>query len=122
MAKFITSILLTALLAFASGLFSFPWWSFAVTTLVVFAAIPQPAGKSFLAAFISIFLMWFIIAAKLDLANEHLLSKKVASIILHNESYITLLFITALIGALVAGMAAVTGSLLRKCIVDLMKK
>lgn len=122
MAKFITSIFLTALLAFAAGLFNFPWWSFAVTTLVIFTAIPQPAGKSFLAAFVAVFFMWFIVAAKLDYANEHLLSKKVALIILKNDSYFLLLIITAFIGALIAGMSALTGSLLRKCASDLIKK
>jgi hypothetical protein len=122
MAKFITSIILTALLAFAAGLFSFPWWSFAVTTVIVFAAIPQPLGKSFLAAFVAMFLMWLTVAAKLDFANEHLLSKKVAAILFNKESYVTLLFVTAFIGALIGGMSALTGSLLRKCISDLTKK
>jgi len=121
MAKFITSMFLTALLAFAAGLFSFPWWSFSITTLVVFASIPQTIGKSFWAAFISIFLMWLTVAAKLDFANDHLLSKKVASIFFKKESYMLLLFITALIGALIAGMSAITGSLLRKHIGELIK-
>jgi hypothetical protein len=72
--KLITSILLTVLLAFAIGLFEFPWWSFALTTLAVFVAIPQNPGKSFLAGFISIFSLWIVLAVKIDLANEHLLS------------------------------------------------
>jgi hypothetical protein len=121
MAKFITSILLTALLAFAVGLFPFPWWSFAITTLVVFGSIPQPAGKSFLAAFVSIFLLWGTIALNLDLANEHLLSKKVANILFNKESYSLLIIVTAFVGGLVAGMSALTGSLLRKSINDLIK-
>lgn len=122
MAKFITSIFLTALLAFAAGLFSFPWWSFSITTLVVFASIPQSVVKSFLAAFISIFILWLIVAAKLDFANDHLLSKKVASILFQKESYVLLLFITALIGALIAGTSAITGSLLRKVVGESLKK
>lgn len=121
MAKFITSIFLTALLAFAAGLFPFPWWSFAVTTLVVFGSIPQPLGKSFLAAFVSIFILWGIVALKLDLANEHLLSKKVANILFNKESYSLLIIVTAFVGGLVAGMSALTGSLLRKSISDLIK-
>jgi hypothetical protein len=121
MAKFITSIFLTALLAFAAGLFAFPWWSFAITTIVVFASIPQPLGKSFLAAFAAVFILWGTIALKIDLSNEHLLSKKVASILFQKESYVLLIIITAFIGGLVAGMSALTGSLLRKSISDLMK-
>ncbi len=121
MAKFITSIFLTALLAFAAGLFAFPWWSFAITTVIVFASIPQPLGKSFLAAFIAVFILWGTIALKIDLFNEHLLSKKVASILFQKESYVLLLIITAFIGGLVAGMSALTGSLLRKSSIDLIK-
>jgi len=55
------------------------------------------------------------------LSNEHLLSKKVASILFQKESYALLIIITATIGGLVAGMSALTGSLLRKSISDLIK-
>jgi hypothetical protein len=111
--KLVTSILLTALLAYTIGLFEFPWWSFAITTFIVFAAIPQQAGKSFSAAFVTLFIMWGIIAFKLDFDNEHLLSKKVANIFPLKGNYVLLIIITSLIGALVAGMAALTGSLAR---------
>ncbi len=112
--KLITSILLTALLAFTVGLFELPWWSFAVTTFIVFVSIPQHIGKSFLAAFATLFVLWAVIALKIDLANEHLLSKKVAGILPLNGSYILLIILTAFIGGLVAGMSGLTGSLLRK--------
>lgn len=112
--KLITSVLLTVLLAFAIGLFEFPWWSFAITTIAVFAAIPQHAGKSFLAGFVAIFCLWSLMALKIDLANEHLLSTKVASILSLNGNYSLLLLITGIVGGLVAGFAALTGSLLRK--------
>ena len=111
--KFIVSIFLTALLAFTVGLFELPWWSFAITTFVVFVSIPQHAGKSFLAGFATLFVLWAVIAFKIDFANEHLLSKKVAGIIPLGGSYILLILVTAVIGGLVAGMSALTGSLLR---------
>lgn len=111
--KLITSIILTALLAFTIGLFEFPWWSFAITTFIVFVAIPQDAGKSFVAGFFTLFALWAIIALKIDFANEHLLSKKVAEIFPLKGSYILLVLITAFVGSLVAGMSALTGSLLR---------
>jgi hypothetical protein len=78
-------------------------------------------GKSFLAAFAAVFILWGTIALKIDLSNEHLLSKKVASILFQKESYALLIIITATIGGLVAGMSALTGSLLRKSISDLIK-
>ena len=120
--KTITSILLTALLAFAIGLFEFPWWSFAITTVAVFTAIPQHTGKSFLAGFVSIFILWLILALKIDFANEHLLSQKVASILPLKGNYALLILVTAIVGGLVAGFSAITGSLLRKALVTKKKK
>lgn len=111
--KLITSIFLTALLAFAIGLFELPWWSFSITTFIVFFAIPQSAGKSFVTAFATVFILWATVAALLDFANEHLLSKKIADILMLKGNYILLIFIAAFIGALVAGMSALTGSLAR---------
>ena len=77
--------------------------------------------KDILPHLIAVFILWGTIALKIDLFNEHLLSKKVASILFQKESYVLLLIITAFIGGLVAGMSALTGSLLRKSIIDLIK-
>ncbi len=120
--KLITSILLTVLLAFAIGLFEFPWWSFAITTAAVFTTIPQHPGKSFLGGFISIFCLWGVLALKIDFANEHLLSQKIASILPLKGSYSLLILITAIVGGLVAGFSATTGSLLRKALVTKKRK
>ena len=113
MLKLITSILLTALLAFAIGLFELPWWMFSLTTFIVFVSIPQPAGKSFVAGFATIFVLWALLAAILDFNNDHLLSKKVADILMLKGNFWLLLLITAIVGGLVAGMSALTGSLTR---------
>ena len=120
--KLITSIFLTILLAFAIGLFEFPWWSFAITTIAIFAAIPQHPGKSFLAGFVSVFCLWVVLAFKIDLANEHLLSTKVAGILPLKGNYILLILITGIIGGLVAGFSALSGSLLRKALIYKKKK
>lgn len=111
--KLIASILLTALLAFAIGLFELPWWMFSITTFIVFVSIPQTASKSFVVGFATIFVLWLLLAAKLDFDNDHLLSKKVADILMLKGNYWLLLLITAFVGALVAGMSALTGSLAR---------
>ena len=111
--KLITSIILTALLAFAVGLFEFPWYGFALTTFIVFAAIPQSTGKSFVAGFVTIFILWAVLALRIDFANEHLLSKKIAEIFPLKGSYVLLILVTAIVGGLVGGMSALTGSLLR---------
>ncbi len=109
--KFVTALVLTALLSFAVVLF-FGWWTFAITSFVVAVVIPQSYGRAFLAGFLGIFLLWLIHAILLDSANGHLLSTKVADLFSLNGSYGILLFITALSGGLISGFAAMTGSLL----------
>lgn len=80
----------------------------------MFTAIPQKPGKSLLLGFATVFILYFVIALKIDLANEHLLSKKVADIFMLKNNYWLLIIISSFIGGLIAGLSALTGSLLRK--------
>jgi hypothetical protein len=113
--KFFTAIILTVLLSFAIGLFTFlPWWSFSITSLVIAAAIHQKPWKAFLAAFIAVFVLWAMMSFAIDNANQHILSVKVATILPLGGSSFVLILLTAFIGGLVAGLSALTGSYLRK--------
>lgn len=112
--KFIVAILLTALLSYAAGLFTvLPWWSFAVCAFIVALAIHQKPWKAFLAGFLALAVLWGLMAFLLDSANGQVLSSKVAGVLSLGNSAI-LLLVTALVGGLVAGFAALTGSYLRK--------
>ena len=109
------AILLTAFLAYVTGLYStLPWWSFAITSLLVAVAVHQKPGKSFLSGFLGLFLLWAVLAFMKDSANEHLLSAKVAQLLLKNSSSIAIILLTGIVGGLVSGFAALTGSYLRK--------
>jgi hypothetical protein len=110
--KFITSIILTALLSFAACLY-LPWWSIAVVAFIVAVLIPQHVGKAFIAAFLAIFVLWAGLSFWLSFNNNHLLAHKVSTLILKTDSPNLLIIATALIGALVAGFAALSGSFLR---------
>ncbi|TDO28309.1 hypothetical protein [Sediminibacterium goheungense] len=113
--KFLSAIILTALLAFATGLYGIlPWWSFAITSFIIAIAIHQKAGKAFLAGFAGLFLLWSILAILIDSANDHILATKVANILPLGGSYWVLILLTAIIGGLVSGLAALTGSYLRQ--------
>lgn len=113
--KFLSAIILTALLAFATGLYGvIPWWSFAITSLIVAMAVHQKAGKAFLSGFVGLFLLWSVLAFLKDNANEHLLATKVAQILPLGGSYIVLILVTGIIGGLVSGLAALTGSYIRQ--------
>jgi cbb3-type cytochrome oxidase subunit 1 len=113
--KFIVSVLLTMLLSFAVGLFGvLPWWSFAICAFIVALIIHQKAWKAFLSGFLSLAMLWGLMAAYIDIQNEHLLGNKVANVLLKTENSLLLILITAIVGGLVAGFAAMTGSYLRK--------
>jgi hypothetical protein len=110
--KFIVTILLVALLGYAAPLF-LSWWSFAITSLIIGFAIPQKSWKAFVAGFIGMFLLWAVMALMLDNNNDHLLSQKVAAILKLGNAAL-LIWISAFIGALVAGFSTLTGNLARK--------
>lgn len=107
--KFWIAILLTALLGFAFPLYLW-WWSFAVTSCLVAFIMQQTPGKSFLAGFLAIAFLWAVQALVLDAANNHLLSRKVALLLPFNGSGVALVVTASIIGGLVSGMAALTGS------------
>ena len=111
--KFIVALLLTILLGYLCPLF-LPWWSFAITSFIIALFIHQKPWKAFLAGFIALLLLWGIDAVVIDNANQHILSTKVAQILPLHGSYIALIVITAVIGGLLSGMAALTGSYARK--------
>lgn len=111
--KFIVSILLTALLSFALCLF-LPWWFIAIAAFIVAVCIPQKGGRAFLSGFLALFLLWGIMSFMLSNANDHLLAHKVSLLILKADNPYILILVTGLIGGLVAGLAALSGSFLRR--------
>ena len=113
--KFLSALILTALLAFATGLYGvLPWWSFAITSIIVAITVHQKAGKAFLAGFTGVFLLWTVLAFSIDNANNHILATKVANILPLGGYYWALILVTGLIVGLVSGLAALTGSYLRQ--------
>lgn len=107
--KFTASLILTALLSFAACLF-LPWWSIAVAAFAVAAVIKQTAAKSFLSGFTAVFLLWGGLSFYMSSANGHALAQKISLVLLKMDNFWVLIFATALIGALTAGMGALSGS------------
>lgn len=83
-----------------------PWWSIVIVTAIVGIAINEHAGRSFLIGFIGVFLLWGIAAFQIDVANESILSTRMEEIFGAN-----MIFVTALLGGLLGGMGALTGTL-----------
>jgi len=111
--KFMISLVLTALLSFAACLY-FPWWSIAIVSFIVAALIAQRPGRAFLSGFIALFLLWGGLSFWISSNNDHVLAHKISLLLLQMDNPNLLIFLTAFIGALVAGLAALAGSYLRK--------
>ncbi len=111
--KFIISLILIALISFAACTV-LPWWGIAPASFLVSVLIPQKVSFAFLSGFLSLFILWGGYSWYISHLNEHILAHKVSMLILKNDQPVTLIIITALIGGIVAGLAAVAGSLLRK--------
>jgi hypothetical protein len=113
--KFILSIVLVALVTYAIGIYgNLPWWSFVVTNLMIAIALPIKPLQSFFAGALGVGALWAGLAFGIDMANNHILSRIVAQILPLGGSYIALIIVRAFVGALLGGLASLTGSFVRK--------
>ena len=114
--KIIVSIILIALSAFVLGIYM-PWWRIAIAAFLVPLVIDQKSVWAFLSGFIALFLLWGIMSWIISSNNQQIFAHKISRLILSSDSPTLLIFVTALLGSIVAGFAALSGSLLRKLIV-----
>ncbi|HVT86198.1 MAG TPA: hypothetical protein VHD35_13425 [Chitinophagaceae bacterium] len=110
--KSIVAIILTALIAFVGGIYM-QWWSLALAAFIIAILIPQKAGKAFLSGFLGVFLLWAVLAWWINMKNEGILAKKIAAVLPLGGNAFLLILVTAFIGGLVGGFAALCGSYLR---------
>ncbi len=105
---FLTTFILSGIL-----LNFFPWWIIApVALLSTFLFYCKPF-IGFLAAFLGTGLLWGVFAGYLDAQNEGLLSSQLGQIF-KGLSSMGLIIVTGVLGGLVSGFAAMTGSHFRK--------
>lgn len=110
--KFLLTTLLIFLLSFIAGLY-FPWWSVAIVAFLAAFLIQPKIGPGFLAGFSGVFLLWAALSFWIDINNESILSHKIAQLFPLGGSTLLLILVTALIGGLVGGFAAMAGSSIR---------
>lgn len=113
--KFFLSIIIIALFSWLLGLISFlPWYGFVAVAFVVSVLFKQKPVASFLSGFLALFFLWVILSLLKDIPNEHLLSKKVASILPFNGNSTILLIVTGFVGGLLGGFGSLTASFIKK--------
>lgn len=111
--KFFTATVLTALLSFVAGIYIPLWWFFAVVSFLVAVLVHQKVAKAFFSGFLGLFILWGGLAYWIDMKNEGILSSKIAGLLPLGGSSLLLIIVTAILGGLVAGFAALGGSCLR---------
>jgi len=113
--KFGISILLTIVVGFAAGMY-LPFWSTGLIAFGVAVFVYQKPGMAYLAGFLGIFLLWGLLAWWIDAQNNSILSTRMAALFSLGGSSELLILVTALVGGIIGGLSALSGSFLRKYI------
>src|SRR5690349_23024050 len=91
-----------------------PWWMAAAIAFSAALFIGKTSGKAFWSGFVAIFVLWIILALMKSIPNDNLLASRVIQLFPLPHQWVLLLFVTALIGGLVGGMAALSGVLTKR--------
>ncbi|MFY0255826.1 hypothetical protein ACDQ55_17935 [Chitinophaga sp. 30R24] len=110
--KSFAHFLLILIVAYVVGMVM-PWWSVAVVAFLVTLLLPLAPGKSFFSGFIGVFVLWLILAFYMDVRNDHLLANRMSQMILQIKSAPLIGVVSAFLGGLVAGFAALTAAYIR---------
>jgi hypothetical protein len=105
--------LIILILSFISS-YLLPWWAAAVIAFLAALFIGKTSGRTFWSGFGAIFILWIILALIKSIPNDNTLASRVIQLFPLPHQWILLLLISALIGGLVGGMAALAGVLTKK--------
>jgi len=106
--KFLVQILLTITLCAVLQYF-LPWWTLAIGTFVVAFLFDQKGFLSFAAGFLAVGILWLGLATYISMVTDSILTIKLNQLLPIN-SFVA----TVLVGGLMGGFGALTGSLFRK--------
>lgn len=106
--KFLVQVLITIILCLLLQFF-LPWWTLAIGAFIVAFIFDDKSFPAFAAGFLGVALLWLGMSAYINLVTDSVLTVKLNQLLPINS-----LVITALIGGLVGGFGALTGSLFRK--------
>ncbi len=109
--KYFFSFVLIVLFSFLLSLYM-SWWSIAVVAFCVSLWLIQKPLWAFVTGFVSVFLLWGGLTWYISSANNNILAHKISMLVLQKDSPAMLITLSALTGALVAGFAALSGTLL----------
>lgn len=107
--RFLVKMLLILAFGYLAGLY-FPFWSLVIVAFIMSLLIKTSPLSSFLAGFLAIFALWFVLASSIDQETNSILTTRVASIF--SVSNVVLMLITGAIGGFITGLGSASGALL----------
>ncbi|NBC66914.1 MAG: hypothetical protein GVY07_14815 [Bacteroidetes bacterium] len=90
-----------------------PWWGIVIPGLIFGAWLLEGGFRAFITGFFACGFAWFFQALYIDIANESILSSRIAEMMGIGSHWI-ILFATFLIAALVGGLATLAGTLFKQ--------
>jgi len=108
-----TIVLLLAAVTSYFAVMVMPWWICMLLSFIIILLLPMKSGKAFLAAALGTAIAYIIMSIPTDMANDHILSSKMAVLFFHLSSYPLMIAVTALIGGITSGLGAWMASALR---------
>ncbi len=92
-----------------------PWWSSLIIIGLFTAIMNIPPVKALIFGAIILFVIWFTYAFYLNHQNEGILSARVG-VLFQGVGGFNLIIISGIIGAIIGGLSALTGSLFRRAL------
>lgn len=105
--KFLIQVIATVIACFVLQSF-LPWWTMAIGASAVAYFVGNKGFVSFSAGLLGVGILWLGMALYIDNATHSILTEKVSKLLPLNA-----FLITALVGGLVGGFAALTGAVLK---------
>jgi hypothetical protein len=112
--NFLKQALFTIAICFVLQYF-LPWWTLAIGAFIGGYAFGKNGWTAFAAGFTAVGLLWLSSALFIDIQTQSILTEKVARIFPTKTTGL-LFLITAIIGGLPAGFAALTGKLAKSSV------
>ena len=106
-------IVLIAVLSLLAQLI-LPWWSLAIVAFLVCFWRSPSAGRSFLAGFYGVALVWLVYAIILHSRTDGVFTGRMSELLFKTNSAILPGLVTAIVGGLVGGLAALSGFFVRQ--------
>jgi len=106
--KFLYQTIATIIFCFAAQYF-LPWWTMAIVAFGFGYYFNNGGVQSFVAGFIAVGALWLVMAYRIDIATQSLLTEKMNRIFPLN-----VFILMVVVGGLVGGFAALTGALMNE--------